>query len=129
MNDGARNSGVKTLRAYSEFRRVYATKTRFFRNGLGFCYRRAENLVFRFGISIPKHFGKAVERNKLRRRIKEIIRHCHCIPLYSEIVFCVNRIKGKACDSVRHIGGEVVFAELQKLLKAVERLFMAFQAR
>mgnify|MGYP002627475768 CR=1 FL=1 len=91
MNDGTRNSGVNTLRAYSEFRRVYATKTRFFRNGLGFCYRRAENLVFRFGISIPKHFGKAVERNKLRRRIKEIIRHCHSVPLNSEIVFCVRK--------------------------------------
>ncbi|MBQ3644433.1 MAG: ribonuclease P protein component [Candidatus Riflebacteria bacterium] len=91
MNNSTRCSSVKTLRAYSDFRRVFATKARFFRNGLGFCFRRAENLDFRFGISIPKHFGKAVERNKLRRRLKEIVRHCSCIPLFSEIVFCVRK--------------------------------------
>ena len=71
---GTKQCSVVTLRSYSEFRRVFDTKARFFRNGLGFCYRRANNILFRFGISIPKRFGKAVERNKLRRRIKEIIR-------------------------------------------------------
>ena len=84
-------SSVITLRAYSEFRRVFASKARFFRNGLGFCYRIAENIVFRFGVSIPKRFGKAVERNKLRRRIKEIIRHSNSVPSNSEIVFCVRK--------------------------------------
>lgn len=89
--NGTKCSSVVTLRSYSEFRRVFASKTRFFRGGLGFCYRRFENLSFRFGISIPKRFGKAVERNKLRRRIKEIIRHSSSIPINSEIVFCVRK--------------------------------------
>ena len=89
--NSTRCSRVITLRAYSDFRRVFAEKTRFFRNGLGFCYRRAEGLQFRFGVSIPKRFGKAVERNKLRRRIREIIRHCSCLPEFSEIVFCVRK--------------------------------------
>ena len=80
-----------TLRAYSEFRRVFATKARFFRNGLCFYYRRAKELPFRFGVSIPKRFGKAVERNKLRRRIKEIIRHSQSIPTDSEVVFCIRK--------------------------------------
>lgn len=84
-------SSVKTLRAYSEFRRVFATKARFFRNGLVFCYRKERDLPFRFGVSIPKRFGKAVERNKFRRRIKEIIRHSKCIPIYSEVVFCLRK--------------------------------------
>ena len=89
--NSTRCSSVRTLRAYSDFRRVFASKTRFFRNGLGFCFRREENLEFKFGISIPKKFGKAVERNKLRRRIKEIIRHCKIIPINSEVVFCVRK--------------------------------------
>ena len=88
---GTKQCSVVTLRSYSEFRRVFDTKARFFRNGLGFCYRRANNILFRFGISIPKRFGKAVERNKLRRRIKEIIRHSSSVPCNSEIVFCVRK--------------------------------------
>lgn len=30
---------------------------------------------FRFGLSVSKKLGKAVKRNKLRRRLKEIARH------------------------------------------------------
>ena len=84
-------SSVKTLRAYSEFRRVFDTKARFFRNGLIFYFRKEKDLSFRFGVAIPKRFGIAVERNKLRRRIKEIIRHSKCIPIDSEVVFCIRK--------------------------------------
>ena len=84
-------SGVVTLWAYSEFQRVFDAKTRLFRNGLSLCYRRSENLGFRFGISIPKRFGKAVERNKIRRRLKEIIRHSQSLPPYFEVVFCIKK--------------------------------------
>ena len=62
-----------------------------FRNGLGFCVRKAEGLSFRFGLSVPKRFGKAVERNKIRRRLREIVR-CHsALPDSAEVVFCVNK--------------------------------------
>lgn len=80
-----------SLRAYSEFRLVFAAKTRFFRNGLGLCYRKAADIDFRYGVSIPKKFGKAVERNKLRRRLREIVRHSQCRPDCSEVVFCVKK--------------------------------------
>ncbi|NCB37298.1 MAG: ribonuclease P protein component [Erysipelotrichia bacterium] len=85
------NSGRTTLRAHSDFQRVFETRTRFFRNGLGFCYRKVSGIDFRFGISVPKRFGKAVERNKLRRRIKEIIRRAESLPESAEIVFCVSK--------------------------------------
>ena len=80
-----------TLRVYSDFQRVFAAKTRFFRNGLGFCYRKASGIDFRFGVSIPKRFGKAVERNQLRRRLREIIRRSESLPDFAEIVFCVSK--------------------------------------
>jgi len=88
----ARHTGSRlTLRAHSDFQRVFAAKTRFFRNGLGFCYRKASQLEFRFGISIPKRFGKAVERNKVRRRLKEIFRVCEALPRDTEVVLCVSK--------------------------------------
>ena len=49
-------------------------------------------MPFRFGVSIPKRFGKAVERNRLRRRIKEIIRHSQIVPVDSEVVFLVRKL-------------------------------------
>jgi ribonuclease P protein component len=88
----ARHTGSRlTLRAHSDFQRVFAAKTRFFRNGLGFCYRKALHLEFRFGISIPKRFGKAVERNKVRRRLKEIFRTSGVLPHDAELVLCVSK--------------------------------------
>ncbi|HNX76123.1 MAG TPA: ribonuclease P protein component [Candidatus Rifleibacterium sp.] len=80
-----------TLRAHSEFQRVFAARTRFFRNGLGFCYRKISGDEFRFGISIPKRFGKAVERNKTRRRLKEIIRRSEALPAEAQVVLCISR--------------------------------------
>jgi len=88
---GVQVIGRLTLRAHSEFQRVFAAKTRLFRNGLGFCYRKASGVEFRFGISIPKRFGKAVERNKVRRRLKEIVRNSAALPGCAEIVFCVSK--------------------------------------
>ena len=83
--------GQLTLRAHSDFQRVFAAKTRLFRGGLGFCYRKAFGVEFHFGVSIPKRFGKAVERNKVRRRLKEIVRTSTTLPGSLEIVFCVSR--------------------------------------
>lgn len=79
-----------TLRAHSDFQRIYSSKLRLFRDGLTFYYYKAEDLVFRFAVSIPKRFGKAVERNTIRRRIKAIVKNVDSIPDNTEIIFCVN---------------------------------------
>ncbi len=85
------DSGRATLRAHSEFQRVFKEGTRFFRDGLGFCVRKVAGADFRFGLSVPKRFGNAVLRNRLRRRIKEVIRHSNSLPESAELVICVNR--------------------------------------
>lgn len=36
--------------------------------------RRAESPAFRLGVSTSKRVGKAVARNKVRRRIRELVR-------------------------------------------------------
>lgn len=80
-----------TLRTHSDFQRVFKEGTRIFRNGLGFCIRKVALPGFRFGLSVPKRFGKAVERNRVRRQLKEIIRLAGNLPEAAEVVFLVNR--------------------------------------
>ncbi len=79
------------MRAHSEFQRIYREGYRFFRNGLGFCVRKVRGIEFRYGISIPRRFGNAVERNLLRRRLREIIRNAASLPEGAEIVFCARK--------------------------------------
>ncbi len=62
-----------------------------FRNGLGFCVRKAKGIPFRYGVSLPRRYGCAVERNKVRRRLREIVRTAASLPESAEVVFCVNR--------------------------------------
>lgn len=83
--------GFSTLRARSEFQRVYDEGVRFSRNGLGFCVRKAEADDFRFGIAVSKRYGNAVRRNRLRRQIKEIIRLTAVLPTSVEVVLSVYR--------------------------------------
>ena len=85
--------GPDTLKTNAEFQQVFATRIRFFREGLGFYVRFSGTESFRFGIASPKRFGIAVERNKLRRRLREVIRLSPELPKGVDVVICV----GKPC--------------------------------
>lgn len=43
-------------------------------NFVAFCLRRADDLPTRVGFTTPRALGKAVLRNRVRRRIREAIR-------------------------------------------------------
>ena len=77
-----------TLRTDSEFKRVFSAGSRFFRNGLGFYVGTSEALKFRYGMAIPRRYGKAVERNKVRRRLRELIRMSLNLPPV-HVVICI----------------------------------------
>ncbi len=63
----------KSLKLNHVFRRLYATKG--FGNGMLVLYGKRNRLgLNRVGITVSKKLGKAVIRNRVRRRLREIYR-------------------------------------------------------
>lgn len=60
----------------SDFDRVYQTGKRFSSSHFTVFVRQNELALNRFGFSIKKALGGAVVRNRIRRRLREIVR-CH----------------------------------------------------
>jgi len=82
----------QTLSKRSQYERVYKSGTargdrylvvKILENGLEFT---------RFGFSIRKSTGKAVERNKVRRRLREIVRMQHIKPGWDIVFIARSRI-------------------------------------
>ncbi|MFW5998422.1 MAG: ribonuclease P protein component [bacterium] len=66
---------METLKKTRQFKKVYENGKSYATPNL-VLYRLSNKKEYnRFGFSISKKIGNAVIRNKLRRRIKEIIRH------------------------------------------------------
>lgn len=80
-----------SLRTRADFDRVFAGGRRFFRHGIGFYYRLTSDEVFRYGVSVPRRFGIAVERNKFRRRVRETLRLSGERTAGIEMVICLAR--------------------------------------
>jgi ribonuclease P protein component len=59
-----------------DFDRVYQTGKRFSSSHFTIFVRRNELALSRFGFSIKKALGGAVVRNRIRRRLREMVR-CH----------------------------------------------------
>lgn len=64
------------LRRRKDFRRVFRRgKSVANRQFVVYSFRRPEEGTPRVGISISRKIGKAVVRNRIKRRIKEVLRH------------------------------------------------------
>gem|GEM_PF-1460557 len=83
------NKGPTTLRTDVDFKRVFAAERRLFRDGVGFYFRSAEEPRFRYAIIASKRFGIAVDRNRLRRRLRELIRGYLVLPIGIDLIICV----------------------------------------
>ena len=80
----------KRILRSAEFRKVYQTGVRVTsRHFAAFCLATpGSGLPSRFGFTLPRAVGKAVTRNRIRRRFREAVRaHAHRLPEDWTIVF------------------------------------------
>jgi ribonuclease P protein component len=94
---------MKLLR-HNDFQLVYKRGRRHFTANMTVFYlRRGDTQGARFGFTLPKFLGGAVERNRIKRRLREVVR------LHARIVTPVDIVINpkKAALKVR-------FAELEK---------------
>ena len=72
---GARFPKTRRLLKHSDFDRVYRQGRRHASANLGFAYLRREDAAgARVGFTVSRAFGGAVERNRLKRRLREAVR-------------------------------------------------------
>ena len=69
------------LRKHADYQRVYTASRKQFSRQMTFFYalrpaeRRSETPGPRIGLTVGKVMGKAVDRNRIKRRMRECIRH------------------------------------------------------
>ncbi|MBV9339508.1 MAG: ribonuclease P protein component [Acidobacteria bacterium] len=77
MSSKTRRSLSKSRRLlrHAEFERVYRQGRRYFASHLTvFFLRRTDRAGLRFGFTVGKALGGAVERNRMKRRLREAVR-------------------------------------------------------
>lgn len=65
---------VETVKSNRDFKKMYKTADSFANRQLAIYFKRNSLPYNRYGFSVSKKIGNAVVRNKMRRRLKEIIR-------------------------------------------------------
>lgn len=78
-----------SLKKNEDFRTIYNRGKSFANRQLVFYYMPNKLSENRIGFSISKKFGKAVYRNKARRRLKEILRASSCKKQGYDMIFIV----------------------------------------
>ena len=105
---------LTTLRTTADFERVFAEKKKFFKDGLGFHVKITGSGGFRLGLVTPKRFGKAVERNQFRRRVRELLRRS-LLPVGADLVVSVYK-------PLKEVSFEVVKRTIRWALDRVRRM-------
>ena len=90
----------------------YALRSQMGKDGLD---RRSETLGPRVGLTVPKALGKAVDRNRIKRRMREAVRAA--LPLLSSPV-----------DVVLHPRRSVIEIDFVQLKREIATIFRSVQA-
>ena len=90
----------------------YALRAQLGKNGLA---RRSDTPGPRVGLTVPKALGKAVDRNRIKRRMREAVRAA--LPLLSSPV-----------DVVLHPRRSVIDLDFVQLKREVSTIFRSIQA-
>jgi ribonuclease P protein component len=118
------NSTNFRLRKHADYQRVYKAGRKQFGKQMAyfFALRDAETAVRsetegpRVGLTVPKALGKAVARNRIKRRLREAVRAA--LPLLSAPV-----------DVVLHPKRSVLEAEFAVIEREVQTIFRSIEAR
>ena len=120
------------LRKHADFQHVYKAGRKQFSKQIGYFHvlrpalgpngeawrshtLGSEMLGPRIGLTVPKALGKAVDRNRIKRRMREAVRHA--LPLLSSPV-----------DVVLHPRRSVLALEFAQLEREVAQIFRSVQA-
>jgi ribonuclease P protein component len=114
-------NSILRLRKHADYQRVYASSRKQFAKQMSFFYslrpaeRRSDTEGPRIGLTVGKVMGKAVERNRIKRRMRE----------------CIRRSAGlihAPVDVILHPRRVVIELEFAKLEREVAQVFRSIQA-
>lgn len=104
------------LRTGQQFRAVYNQGLRFHSPYFSAFILPTDNEELRFGITATRKLGKAVSRNRCKRRIREVLRK-----------YLSEDFKGISCDLVINAKPELATADFKLVVEAFERTLRRFQ--
>ena len=112
------------LRKHADYQRVYTSSRKQFSKQMAFFYsmrpegRRSDTPGPRIGLTVGKVLGKAVERNRIKRRLRECVRRHAAILTYPVDVIVHPRRSALGLEHAR-LDGEVaqIFRTIQAALK------------
>ena len=108
---GKKNPRSGRLLRHADFERVYKQGRRHFSANMTVFYlRRAEGEGLRVGFTVGRALGGAVDRNRMKRRLRESVRLCRPVP-------------GPAADVVINPKKSLQTTEFSGLLGEVTRAF------
>ncbi|HYN15837.1 MAG TPA: ribonuclease P protein component [Terriglobales bacterium] len=106
----ARFSRPARLRKHADFEKVYRSGQRLFSAHMTVFFLRSDSGPARVGFTVPRALGAAVERNRIRRRMREAVR--------------LNlRDLGDAVDVVIHPKESALAADFARLREEMARAF------
>jgi ribonuclease P protein component len=109
------------LRKHADYQLVYKAGRKQFGKQIAYFFalrpadRRSDTPGPRIGLTVPKALGKAVDRNRIKRRMREAVRRN--LPLLTSAV-----------DVILHPRRSVIDAEFATLEREVSVIFRAVQA-
>ncbi len=119
------------LRRHADYQWVYKNGRKQFGKGMGYFYavrpgpdapdaRRSETTGPRVGLTVPKALGKAVDRNRIKRRLREAVRSA--LPLLNAPVDVVLHPRRSAREAEWTVLKSEVAAVFRSVQSAAERI-------